>query len=225
MRSLSSSPQQKVSRRSSSQPGRWATSHYSRQEKQTRRLFLHDAAGTTGDLTELVKITQKGNKPCKNRSSLLSVPSEHSPSTSLSIGGNDLTKFSSEECNVAEGYSFSVEVTVTVGVSIDIPAVAGAGLVGEISKTTAKGTVSNGEVECTGPWACGAIITPKLTEVKGESKTHQQCSSGSPDWVPYTVQFPILKGDLPKYNIEACACKNKPHWGDAGAPQPCLEDC
>ncbi len=133
-------------------------------------------------------------------------------------------------CTIGKEFSYSVEVSVTLGASLDIGEIFGAGVSGQVSKSTAHGTALLGQTECTGPWTCSVTVTPKMREVKGFSKTATDCTASDfgPE-SPYTVRFPVIDADSKEKfavaNIAPCACTNKAASGDPGAPPPCPEDC
>lgn len=133
-------------------------------------------------------------------------------------------------CNVGTASSYTVSITVTVGggLNLDLPEIGGLSASASVSKTTANGVTDNTGATCAGPWACSAIITPTVVEISGTKTSYNSGGScaRNENKEPYTVQFPKLGLDNnPVVNLAPCACKNKEHWADAGAPPPCLSDC
>ena len=130
-------------------------------------------------------------------------------------------------CTVGRGSTYSVAVTVEVGAELNLnfDDIVGAGVSASVSVTTEDGTVDEASSECTGPWTCGLLLTPTLHEVKGKrSDTTGGCEPKT-TVDDYVVRFPVKEGNTPKATFSACACKNKDHWADAGAPVPCPNDC
>lgn len=102
-----------------------------------------------------------------------------------------------------------------------------AGVSAEVSTTTSEGTTDSNQQECSGPWSCSMIITPKVQEVAGTQKVWVGCPSKKKEF-PYTAQFPIKSGDkLPIQHGELCQCRNYEGFDEAAedAPVPCPNDC
>lgn len=125
--------------------------------------------------------------------------------------------------------SYSVEATVTVGLSagIEVGKIGTAGLSAEVSLTTVKGQAETTTHICNGPWACSIVVIPKMMEIKGEKISTEVCihGEGREDVQPFTVLVPLVKNEHPVKRTELCACPNKAHWADEGAPQKCPQDC
>lgn len=133
-------------------------------------------------------------------------------------------------CTVGSEESYTVEITTTIGaeLGLDIPEIGTLAISGSVSRTEGKGTTDTASGNCKGPWVCSAIITPTMVEVSGSKISYDSGDSCSRNEKrePYTVQFPkVGSSNNPVINLEVCACTNKEHWADEGAPKPCLENC
>lgn len=130
-------------------------------------------------------------------------------------------------CTVGRGSTYSVAVTVEVGgeLGLNFDDIVSAGVSASVSVTTENGTVDEASAECAGPWTCGLLLTPTLHEVKGSKSVTTGGCEPSTSSDNYVVRFPLKEGNTPKATFSACACKNKDHWADAGAPVPCPNDC
>lgn len=130
-------------------------------------------------------------------------------------------------CTVGSATSYTVSITVTVGLDLglNLGEIGSLGASVSLSKTEANGVTDSAGTGCKGPWTCSIIVSPTMVEISGEQKDSTTCTNDVTS-KPYTVQFPKLGEDKnPVQNVEACACPNREHWADPGAPKKCLEDC
>ena len=133
---------------------------------------------------------------------------------------------------LTEGSSYAVGVTVEVGadLGLDIKKVVSLGLHWSVAVTKTQEETQGVEVSCPkGPWQCSLAIWPGMVKVKG-TKTYTDgikdmvsCSEKTED---YEVDLPIKEDNkLAPVRIRPCACPNREHWADPGAPDRCPSDC
>ena len=145
--------------------------------------------------------------------------------------GRSLTKVY-KGCQLLQQSTYSVGVSVEVGadLGLDFGEIVSLGLSASVSQTTEGGSAQGAQVECPeGEWTCSIAITPTVLEVTGTkevvdgSANMASCDTKEEE---YVVQFPKKGADGTVIAAtEICACKNKEHWADNGAPKPCPADC
>ena len=118
-------------------------------------------------------------------------------------------------------------MTVEVGadLGLDIGGIGG-GIGVSVATETVQGTTTTSGEECQGPWSCGLLLIPNLMRVTGKHTyipDGESCTSKTDD---YTIDYPVLNPDgSPNVGTDVCACPNKDHATDAGAPPPCPNPC
>lgn len=143
------------------------------------------------------------------------------------LSGSTANRNRPKACLLGKENSYEVSVTISVGANLDFGAIVAAGVSAEVSTSTAKWTTDSNQQECTGPWSCSMILTPKVQEVAGKQFVWVGCPSEKKEF-PYTAQFPIKSGDnLPIQHGELCQCRNYDGFdeGAEDAPVPCPNDC
>lgn len=121
-------------------------------------------------------------------------------------------------------------VQVGGDLGLDFGKIASAGLQWSVAIEKTKEEAQGAEVSYPkGPWQCSLAIWPGVLRVKGvqtydEGMANQaSCGETSKD---YVVEMPLKEDNhLTANRIRPCACPNREHWADEGAPARCPTDC
>lgn len=136
-----------------------------------------------------------------------------------------LNWYASTACTIGQESSYSFGVEISVGASLNIAQIVGLAVEASVSETTTTGTTNSAGIECTGPWTCSALVTPDYIKING-NKVQENISGKCGDKSePYEVLLPVVRDNHPVVHMEPCACLNRLHWQNDGAPPPCPQEC